>query len=196
MADPAVPSTPMQCRDAKRARKSSQSDTVVKSDRCQWAELPQDLTIVVCQSLGPNGMVGLLGSCRRTYAISRCDEVWRFFCKLRWGASANIGLYRCARELYRDGNGWFPGRCGRRRSPTLEVQETTLHKSPCLTMDMRMTTEEIVTVSEAAKDRNGVLQQACVHVFNPGTLELRQRIEVSRSTINCCDVGPGAICLG
>merc|ERR1719235_429242 len=63
-------------------------------------------------------------------------------------------------------------------------------------MDMRMTTEEIVTVSEAAKDRNGVLQQACVHVFNPGTLELRQRIEVSRSTINCCDVGPGAICLG
>merc|ERR1719373_300546 len=61
---------------------------------------------------------------------------------------------------------------------------------------MRMTDEEIVTVSEAATDRNGVSQQACVHVIDPGTLRTRQRFEVSASTINCCDVGTGTICLG
>jgi len=128
--------------------------------------------------------------------MSRCEEVWRCFCKLRWGKGANIALYASAKELYRDGNGWFPRRCGRRQSPHLEVQETTLHKSPCLTMDMRMTNEEIVTVSEAAKDKYGVVQQACVHVIDPDTLRVRQQIEASRSTINCCDVGHGAICLG
>lgn len=72
----------------------------------------------------------------------------------------------------------------------------TLHKSPCLTMDMRMTNEEIVTVSEAARDKNGVARKACVHVIDPDTLRVRQRFEASNSTINCCDVGLGAICLG
>lgn len=164
--------------------------------RPQWAELPQDLTVLVCYNLGPSAMVGFLGSCRRAHLMSRSEEVWRHFCLLRWGKGANIALYASAKELYRDGNGWFPRRCGRRRSPNLEVQETTLHKSPCLTMDMRMTNEEIVTVSEAAKTQHGVVQQARVHVIDPDTLAVRQQIEVSRSTINCCDVGHGAICLG
>merc|ERR1719174_1810185 len=141
-------------------------------------------------------MVGFLVSCRSVHLTSKSEEVWRFFCKLRWGMSANIVLYGSARDLYKDGNGWFPRRCGRRLNPHLEVQEMTLHETPCLTMDMRMTNEEVVTVSEAPTDEHGVVQQACIHVIDPDTSRVRQRIEASRSTINCCDVGHGAICLG
>lgn len=62
-------------------------------------------------------------------------------------------------------------------------------------MDMRMTNEEIVTVSEAWQ-KNGVTQQACVQVIDPDSLGVRQCIAVSESTINCCDVSLGTICLG
>jgi hypothetical protein len=63
-------------------------------------------------------------------------------------------------------------------------------------MDMRMTDTAIVAVSEAARDRSGATQMACAHVIDPNSLEVLQRIDVSRSTINCCDVLNGSICLG
>jgi len=186
-----------QLEGAAPAQRSAATSSSPISGGCPlWAELPQDLGVVICQCLGPHAIARFLLAGRKTCEVSRCEEVWRFFCRSRWGGSANVGIYRSARDLFLDGNGWFPQRAGKRQNPRFEAQEMTLHTSPCLTMDMRMTNEEIVTVSEAARDMNGVTQQACLHVIDPASLRVRQRIEVSKSTVNCCDVGLGAICLG
>ncbi|CAE8606626.1 unnamed protein product, partial [Polarella glacialis] len=103
-------------------------------------------------------------------------------------------------DLYRDRNGWYPRQLGQRRTctPQFEVKSLTLHDSPCLTMDLRITEEEIIAVSEAPRERGHRhgRRQASVSIIDPGTRELRGRFEVSDATINCCDVGPGLICLG
>jgi len=189
----------LECSTAKRLRSEeaqAQCSTAIGINRPSWAELPQDLGILICQCLGPQAMVAFVLTGRRTREVSKCEEVWRFACRSQWGKSANVRLYGSARDLYLDRNGWFPQRCGRRQSPRFEAQDLSLHETPCLTMDMRMTNEEIVTVSEAARDSFGATQQACVQVIDPESLVVRQRIEVSKSTINCCDVSLGAICVG
>lgn len=177
---------------------SSAPLSISRASSCKqyWEEVPQDLCVLVCQCLGPHAVVRFVLAGRKMRDAFRSEEVWRFFCRCRWGSSANVGLYRSARDLYLDSNGWFPQKDGRRHNPSFESQEATLHQSSCLTMDMRMTEKSIVTVSEAPVDSNGGTQQACVHVIDPKTLAIRQRIETSRSTINCCDVGPGVICCG
>lgn len=189
-------SLPQLARDPPVQNSAATSSSHIGGGRPLWAELPQDVGVVICQCLGPHAIAGFYLAGRKTCEVSRCEEVWRFFCRSRWAGSANVGIYRSARDLFLDGNGWFPQRAGKRQNPRFEAQEMTLHASPCLTMDMRMTNEEIVTVSEAARDESGVTQQACVHVIDPDCLRVRQRIEVSRSTVNCCDVGLGAVCLG
>mmetsp|Transcript_46082 Transcript_46082/g.72821 ORF Transcript_46082/g.72821 Transcript_46082/m.72821 type:complete len:542 (-) Transcript_46082:195-1820(-) len=164
--------------------------------RTHLADLPQDLGVLVCQCLGAADVVKFLLAGRRMRDVAGSEEVWRFFCCERWGQSANFKEYKRAKDLFLDSNGWFPQRYGRRESPHFEVRNASLHESSCLTMDIRMTSKEIVTVSEAPRDRNDILQQACVHVIDPETMKTRQRFEVSTSTINCCDVGSGVICLG
>ncbi|CAE8716522.1 unnamed protein product, partial [Polarella glacialis] len=142
----------------------------------------------------------LLFASRRTRDLGLMEDVWRFFCRARWGTAANLRAYRNPKDLYRDRNGWYPRQLGQRRTctPQFEVKSLTLHDSPCLTMDLRITEEEIIAVSEAPRERGHRhgRRQASVSIIDPGTRELRGRFEVSDATINCCDVGPGLICLG
>lgn len=166
------------------------------ADGRRWVEIPQDLGVLVCQYLGPNDVVRLVVVSCRTRELGLCDEVWRFFCHVRWGRSANLRAYKIAKDLYFDCNGWFPQRCGQRQKPFFDVQRLKLHDSPCLTMDVRMTDEEIIVVSEAPHHGKYGRQDASVHIIDPGTRELRERFEVSNATINCCDIGPDLICLG
>jgi len=160
----------------------------------RWAELPQDLSVLVYQCLGPGSVIRLLAASRRAHDLGLRDEVWRFFCLARWGRSANLHAYEATKALYLDCNGWFPQRCGRRQRPLFEVQSIRLHDSPCLTMDLRTTDQEIIAVSEAPRGTHG--RQASVQIIDPGTRGLRERFEVSDATINCCDVGPDLVCLG
>lgn len=160
----------------------------------RWRELPRDLGVLVCQCLGSNHVVSLLLASRRTRDLGLRDEVWRFFCVARWGTSANLQVYDSTKDLYLDCNGWFPRRGGRHQRPFFDVQRFKLHDSPCLTMDLRITDEEIIAVSEAPRGRFG--RRASVTIIDPGTRRLKERIEVSDATINCCDVGPDLVCLG
>jgi len=162
----------------------------------RWTELPQDLGILVCQFLGPRDVVRLVPTGRRTRDMGLSNEVWRFFCRARWGPSANLRVYEVAKDLYFDSNGWFPQRHGERQKPSFEVKRFKLHDSPCLTMDVRMTDDEIVVVSEAPHHKDFGRQDASVHIIDSGTRELRERFDVSNATINCCDIGPDLICLG
>jgi len=69
-----------------------------------------------------------------------------------------------------------------------------LHDSPCLTMDLRITEEEIIAVSEAPRGRHG--RRARVQIVDLDMRDVRECFEVSDATINCCEVGSGLICLG
>jgi len=161
----------------------------------RWAELPQDLGVLVCQCLGPSQALKLLTASRKMQALAVSEEVWRFFCRWRWGSSANLGVYGSGKDLWCDRNGWFPLRSGKRETPAFDVQHIRLRDSPCLTMDLRFTDDEIIAVSEAERSHSGG-GQARVHIVDPETRRLRECFEVSSATINCCDVGPGLICLG
>lgn len=160
-----------------------------------WTDVPQDLGVLVCQCLGASDVVSLLAASRRTRDVGAREEVWRFFCCARWGRSANLGAYAHAKDLYLDCNGWFPQRYGRRRQPAFDVQRLTLRSFPCLTMDLRITDDEIIAVSEAPRGRFGG-QPAMVHVVDPDTCKVRDRFAVSEATINCCDVSSDLICIG
>jgi len=175
-----------------RLTKDRGADNIVRFQ--YWAEFPQDLGVLVCQCLGPCAVVQLLFAGRRARDLGLREEVWRFFCRARWGRSANLSVYGSAKDLYLDRNGWFPQGGGCRQSPSFEVQRIKLHDSPCLTMDLRITDDEIIAVSEAPRDKVG--KQASVQIVDPGTRDLKERFEVSSATINCCDVGADLICLG
>lgn len=158
----------------------------------RWEELPHCLGMLLCHYLSPMDVVALIAASWRKRELATSEEVWRYFCSSNWGSSANFAAYQSSRELYLDGNGWFPHRHGQRQRPFFETRNLKLHDSPCLTMDMRFSENEIVAVSEARMGRS----QACIHIIDPETCQLRQQVEVSSATINCCDVGPGLICVG
>mmetsp|Transcript_35601 Transcript_35601/g.65952 ORF Transcript_35601/g.65952 Transcript_35601/m.65952 type:complete len:495 (-) Transcript_35601:95-1579(-) len=181
------------------ARSSKECRSSSSSSRSSFRRLPQEIGVLVCQCLGPSDVVKLLVAGSRMRDMCLLDEVWRFFCFTRWGGAANLAVYRSPKDLYLDCNGWFPQCRGKQqfqqqRQPHFQVNQLRLHDAPCLTMDLRMTEEEIIAVSEAPRGKTN--HQASVHVIDAATLELRERFEVSRATINCCDIGPGLVCLG
>eukprot|EP00931_Biecheleriopsis_adriatica_P120438 TRINITY_DN95564_c0_g1_i1.p1 TRINITY_DN95564_c0_g1~~TRINITY_DN95564_c0_g1_i1.p1 ORF type:complete len:500 (-),score=67.56 TRINITY_DN95564_c0_g1_i1:71-1570(-) len=164
----------------------------------QWADIPQDLAVLLCHCLGHAEVLKLLAANKRARDIGVKEEVWRFFCRIRWGRAANLHVYRSAKDLFRDCNGWFPRASlgGRGESlPSFEVHRLTLHESPCLTMDLRITEEDIIAVSEAPRSKHG-RKKASVHILDTASGERKSCFEVSEATINCCDVGPGLICTG
>eukprot|EP00927_Polykrikos_kofoidii_P018829 TRINITY_DN18774_c0_g1_i3.p1 TRINITY_DN18774_c0_g1~~TRINITY_DN18774_c0_g1_i3.p1 ORF type:complete len:494 (+),score=51.95 TRINITY_DN18774_c0_g1_i3:402-1883(+) len=164
----------------------------------RWFDLPQILIILVFHLVGPWDFCCFALVNRRFSDIGLSDAVWRFFCRSRWGSSSNFSVYTNAKALFRDSNGWFPYQGASPHPPCFEVQRLRLHKTRCLTMDLRITDEEIVAVSEAPRDAttSKVLQQASVQILETSTGRLRERFDVSNATINCCDVNPGQICLG
>jgi len=175
-----------------REDREDESQVVVIPFGRPWVErLPLDLGIFVCQLLGADDLASVLLVSHKVRDLGLHEEVWRFFCRARWGRSANLHVYERAKDLYGDKNGWFPRRGGRAQPLRFDVQRLKLHDKPCLTMDLRITNEEIVAVSEAKFSG-----QAFVQIIDPGTRQLRERFTVSEATINCCDVGPGLICLG
>lgn len=159
-----------------------------------WAELPLDLGVFVCEKLEPRDIAKLMLVDSRVSNMCYRDDVWHFLCRSRWGNSANFGSYDLAKDLYFHENGWFPQRAGQRASPQFDLSQIQLHNEPCLTMDLRITENEIITVSEAPKD--GSARLASVQVVNTAMRELCDRFTVSDATINCCDVGRNLICLG
>lgn len=161
------------------------------SSSCRrWLDMPQDVCVLVCQYLGPSDLVLFLPASRRSRDLGLLEAVWRFFCLAKWGPAANLGIYSRAKDLCIDGNGWFPpSRCSR---PFFEVNKIQFHNLPCLTMDLRVTEEEIFAVSE----RPSKCGKAGVHVIDPVTGNLLDHFQVSAATINCCDVGRGLVCLG
>eukprot|EP00418_Pyrodinium_bahamense_P036366 CAMPEP_0179206646 /NCGR_PEP_ID=MMETSP0796-20121207/103040_1 /TAXON_ID=73915 /ORGANISM="Pyrodinium bahamense, Strain pbaha01" /LENGTH=489 /DNA_ID=CAMNT_0020911569 /DNA_START=6 /DNA_END=1472 /DNA_ORIENTATION=- len=160
----------------------------------RWAEIPQDLSVLVCQCLGPVSVLSFAAASRRAHELGLREELWRFFCLERWGSAANLHAYEGTKDLYLDCNGWFPQRCGRRQRPFFEVRCLRLHNSPCLTMDLRITEHEIIAVSEAPRGSTG--SRASVQIIDTGTRGVREQFEVSDATINCCDIGPNLVCLG
>lgn len=58
-------------------------------------------------------------------------------------------------------------------------------------MDLRTTTQELVTVSEALRHKNARLQ-----ILDPVSTTRKANLEVSPSNINCCDVARGLVCAG
>lgn len=159
------------------------------------AHIPQDLLVLIIRYIGPGGVLRLALTARRTRDLGLREEVWRGFCEERWGHCSNFHAYRHPKDLFMDQNGWFPQRCGRRLYTHFELEHIRLHDPPCLTMDLRITDKEIVAVSEAP--RGGLRpRKASLQIIDPVTRMLRERFEVSDATVNCCDVGPGLICLG
>eukprot|EP00928_Gymnodinium_smaydae_P088592 TRINITY_DN72660_c0_g1_i1.p1 TRINITY_DN72660_c0_g1~~TRINITY_DN72660_c0_g1_i1.p1 ORF type:complete len:548 (+),score=72.59 TRINITY_DN72660_c0_g1_i1:94-1737(+) len=191
-------------RQRRVLRRGAAKDSVVDGDSARttglldwrrWALLPQDLGVLVCQCLGPRDLVDFILTAKKQHALGLREEVWRFFCRQRWGESANFHAYQRAEALYFDRNGWFPQRCGQRRRPRFETRTLKLHSEPCMTMDLRITDQEIVAVSEAP--RNGTsIGEASVQVVDPQDGCVRERFKVSKATINCCDTRQGLICLG
>lgn len=161
----------------------------------RWLEIPQDLCVVVCQLLGVLDVLRLLVCSRRTREVALMEDVWLFFCRTKWGISANVHTYKRAKDLFLDSNGWFPRRGGRRVLPYFKVDRLQVHHMPCTTMDLRCTDEAIIAVSEAPRQKDHK-KKAHVNIIDPSTRQLRDRFEVSEATINCCDVQRGWICLG
>lgn len=163
-------------------------------DRRWWVEIPQDLCVLVCQCIGPSSVMRLIAANHRARDLGLRDEVWRFFCLARWGRSANLYAYSGTKDLYFDNNGWFPRRGGKLQKPSFKVECLKLHESPCLTMDLRITDQEIIAVSEAP--RGSLARGASVQIIDARTRGLREQFEVSDATINCCDIGPNLVCIG
>lgn len=160
----------------------------------RWLDLPQDVSVLLCQFAGPCcvGRVGCAG--KRARELARDGAVWRCFCLARWGRGANLHAYRSARELYLDRNGWLPQGSGRLVPPAFDVQQMRLHGSGCTTMDLSFEDDELIAVSEAPQGCPSA--SASVLVLDYGTREVRQRLSVSDSRINCCDAGGGLVCTG
>ncbi|CAK0864330.1 unnamed protein product, partial [Prorocentrum cordatum] len=74
------------------------------------------------------------------------------------------------------------------------VEQMRIHDSGCTTMDLRFADGELIVVSEAP--RGSCPGTAGVQVVDFSRREVRQRIDVSDSTINCCDVARGQVCMG
>ncbi|CAK0855197.1 unnamed protein product [Prorocentrum cordatum] len=153
----------------------------------RWLELPQDVSILICQFAGPCCVdrLGCAGSAPRE--LARDGAVWRSFCLARWGRGANLHAYRGARELYLDRGG---PRDERGAGPADEAPQLRLHDH-----SKNFADDELIAVSEAPRGsctgaRAGVLVVDC------GTREVRQRMSVSDSRINCCDAAGGLVCLG
>lgn len=182
----------------KAPRRCSEEDAAGRTrSQFRWADIPQDLGILVCQHIGSVDVCKLLAASRKARDLTVRDEVWRFFCEAQWGKAANLHIYASAKELFHDRNGWFPRRKGNHKSclPCFQVSRLTLHEQPCLTMDLRMTNQEIIAVSDAPRSRNGH-KKATVHVMDTSSQKIKGFFEVSESTINCCDVATGLICIG
>jgi len=159
-----------------------------------WAELPPDFGVFVCEMLDPQDITRLMLVDRRSGDMCRREEVWCLLCRSRWGRSANFGAYEFSKDLYFDENGWFPKRGGDRKCPQFDIERIKLHDEPCMTMDLRITDDAIITVSEAKRGPSA--RMASVQVIDAATNKLSDRFSVSEATINCCEVGPDFICLG
>jgi len=164
----------------------------------RWLHLlPQDLKVLICQCLCPSDVGRLLAISQDGQHLGILEEIWLFFCRVRWGKSANLHSYNCARHLYRDCNGWFPLRGRERKCPQFDLLTLQVNSPPSLTMDLRIADDEVITVSEVQETSNKHEKpHADVHVLDPGTGKLRQRFAVSDATINCCDLSTKALCLG
>jgi len=155
------------------------------------ADIPQDVAALVCHYLHPEDALRLLPASRNIQSITQQPDIWRCFCFLRWGRGANLHLYDHAKDCFRDQNGWFPWQGMVRSPPCFEVRCLKTHQQGCASMDLRTTTQELVTVSEAVRHKNARLQ-----ILDPVSATRKANLEVSPSTINCCDVARGLVCVG
>eukprot|EP00439_Symbiodinium_sp_Y106_P009950 s3723_g1.t1 len=99
----------------------------------------------------PEDALRLLPASRNIQSITQQPDIWRCFCFLRWGRGANLHLYDHAKDCFRDQNGWFPWQGMVRSPPCFEVRCLKTHQQGCASMDLRTTTQELVTVSEAVR---------------------------------------------
>ncbi|CAE7433805.1 unnamed protein product [Symbiodinium sp. CCMP2456] len=155
------------------------------------ADIPQDVAALVCHYLNPEDALRLLPASRNVQSITQQPDIWRCFCFLRWGRGANLHLYENAKDCLRDQNGWFPWQGTVRSAPCFEVRRLKTHQQGCASMDLRTTTQELVTVSEALRHKNARLQ-----ILDPVSTTRKANLEVSPSNINCCDVARGLVCAG
>eukprot|EP00929_Paragymnodinium_shiwhaense_P000947 TRINITY_DN101147_c0_g1_i1.p1 TRINITY_DN101147_c0_g1~~TRINITY_DN101147_c0_g1_i1.p1 ORF type:complete len:513 (-),score=29.04 TRINITY_DN101147_c0_g1_i1:88-1626(-) len=164
----------------------------------RWCFLPQDLTLDICRLLGAEDLLVFALCGRWSRELSITEDVWKFFCRRRWGLSANLHVYKSAKVLYYDSNGWFPRRTygGWRPKPRFLIKEIHLQPRASLTMDVRTTDNEVFAVSEAVTGARG--GNGCVDVVDTHSGQVRQTLEVSAATINCCDIGRNGdvICVG
>mmetsp|Transcript_65620 Transcript_65620/g.154353 ORF Transcript_65620/g.154353 Transcript_65620/m.154353 type:complete len:436 (-) Transcript_65620:187-1494(-) len=157
-------------------------------------DIPLDLAAFLCQCLHPEDVLRLQLVSKGACAMAQQQEVWRFFCHLRWGREANLQLYSHAKTCFRDKNGWFPHTGRGRSAPCFEVLHVKAHQSKgCLTMDMRITAQEVVTVSESPW-KVGSQGSAWMRILDPANLKVRAEVPVSQASINCCDVANGMVC--
>ncbi|CAJ1452989.1 unnamed protein product [Effrenium voratum] len=176
--------------------KLRRTEAPVKESGVRLLDFPQDMAPFVCQFLRSEEVLALLPVSRRVHAMAMQQEVWRFFCRRRWGKSANLHLFDHAKDCLRDQNGWFPREFGHSRClPSFQVRHVKPHDLPGLTMDMRMTHEDLVMVTEAPSTSRG-MRKARMLVLDPADASYKDHVEVSESTINCCDMAPGRICIG
>lgn len=152
----------------------------------------QDLAAAVCQYLRPMDVLFLLPASSRVQHMAGSEEVWRYFCRQRWGPATNLQLFRSAKDCLRDCNGWYPkdvknGRC----LPSFQLRRLQAPDPPALALDVRMNHEDLVLVTEGAESKPARLM-----VLDPRDGSTKDNLQVSDCNVNCCDISPGLIGIG